>query len=504
MKNRFAYLRENKKIIFTALGISAACFILLKLMYPLPDMFPDSLSYILWAKMDYEFQFRPVGYSRFLDFIHSYISESTMAVSVIQYLVFVVSCLFCFFSVDYLFRLPEKAKWILMVLLVFNPILVFQTNLIASDSLFCSLTVMWVTCCFWMVKQEKWWALAMQILLLYLAFRVRYTAMFYPFVAVIALLFFTRRIVYKVAGVLLTIGIIMAAKSKQEQAVFDVTGVRVFSGFSGWQLANNVLYYYDKIKVDTSEFPTMELKQVDMAVRYHYDSVDKGPGIGSAFMWSKASPLKRFSRYYMQRYHAAYFPVWFRVSVLYQEYATLLIKQDPGAFLKYYIYPNALNYFYPETEQLRKYDADKLTLDTTAANWFNLESRKLYTNVPGLQEKVIAIYPTLSLILNLVNITAIVIFAIRLLKGWKRIPVNIKGLFVTWTMFFFGYMFFSIFATVVTLRYMDPLYIMGFVMPAILLLYKPGDDETESTQQSVNPAPQPVAVAISTNKHKRK
>lgn len=504
MKNKFAYLGENKKILFTAIGISVACFTLLKRAYPLPDMFPDSLSYILWAKMNAVVQYRPVGYSRFLGYIHKYISEAPIAVSAVQYLLFLLSGLFCLFSVDFLFKLPEKAKWVLMVLLVFNPILIFQTNLIASDSLFCSLTVMWATCCFWIVKQEKWWALGMQILLLYLAFQVRYTALFYPFIAVTALLFFTRRIIYKAVGVLLTFGIIMAAKSKHEQAVYDVTGVKVFSGFSGWQLANNVLYYYDKIKVDSSKFPTTEMKQLDMAVRYHYDSVDKGPGIGSAFMWSRSSPLKRFTYYYMQRYRSAYFPMWFRVSVLYQEYATTLIKQDPGAFLKYYMYPNALNYFYPETEQLRKYDADNLTLDTSAANWFNLESRRLYTNVPGLQEKITAVYPALSLLLNLLNIGAIIVFAIRLVKNWRRVPVNVKGLFITWTMFFFGYMLFSIFATVVTLRYMDPLYILGFVMPAILLLYKPGRAEQAPAAQPVKAIPRRARAAKPSQKQKRK
>ncbi|MBX2904709.1 MAG: hypothetical protein KF744_01635 [Taibaiella sp.] len=504
MKDRLAYLKENRKLFFTAIGISVVCFTSLKLVYPLPDMFPDSLSYILWAKSEEVVQFRPVGYSRFLAYIHYFISESPMAVSAFQYLLFMISGLFCLFSVDYLFKLPVKAKWILMVLLMFNPILIFQTNLIASDSLFCSLSVMWITCCFWIVKQEKWWALALQIVLLYLAFQVRYTALFYPFIAVTALLFFTRRIGYKIVGVLLTFGIILAAKSRQEQAVYDVTGEKVFSGFSGWQLANNVLYYYKKIHVDTMKFPTGEMRLLDQAVRYHYDSVDKGPGIGSAFMWSRRSPLKRFNMYYVKRYKSSYFPMWFKVSVLYQDYAVNLIKQDPGAFLKYYMYPNTLNYFYPETEQLRSYDADRLMLDTSSASWFSLERRRLYTTVPGLQDDVITLYPALSLLLNLLNIGAILVFVVRLVKNWRRVPGNVKGLFVTWTMYFFGYMAFSIFATVVTLRYMDPLYILGFVMPVILLLYKPGEAQPEPEPEPVKAVPQPAVAAKPQRKQKRK
>jgi len=62
-------------------------------------------------------------------------------------------------------------------------------------------------------------------------------------------------------------------------------------------------------------------------------------------------------------------------------------------------------------------------------------------------------------------------FLIWLAPVWRRTPDYIKGLYITWAVFYFAYFGFSVFATVVTLRYMDPIYVMGFIVPAVLLGY---------------------------------
>ena len=183
--NFISYLRGQKLLLIVAGCLSVVLYPLLRYCYPLPDLFVDSVNYVLWAQYDLPVAYRPVGYSVFLQLVHG-VSESSGAVVFAQYLLFVLSSVFFFFSVDYLFGLPKKLALPILVVILCNPILLFQSNLISSDSLFCSLTIVWLTTCLWIVKRPGWWPLIAQLLFLSLAFRVRYIAMFFPVVAIVA------------------------------------------------------------------------------------------------------------------------------------------------------------------------------------------------------------------------------------------------------------------------------------------------------------------------------
>ncbi len=504
------YLQANKKMLLVALSIATACYAILRILFPMPDFFADSLSYISWARLNTPVQYRPTGYSTFLRFIREYISQSDSAVVLIQYLLFVLAGLFCFTSIDYLFGLKKKVKWPLLVLLIVNPILIFQTNMIMSDSIFCSLTVIWFSLCLWAMRTQKWGFLALQIAVLYVTFCIRYTAMFYPAIGVTVFALFTTRTFYRIAGTFLTIIVIMTAVYQQQNAVEHDTGVRVFSGFSGWQLANNVLYYYKRLDIDTNAFPSLELKNIDKTVKLYIDSVVKKDSIGSVYMWDRKSPLKVVQYTYMRMSRQRYFPQWFATSVALNEYATYLIKRDPGAFLKYFILPNTRNFFYPEHELLEKYDVGNTKLDRFAKEWFGYETDVLYCRFPGFEKNVMRFYPALSFILNILNIGTILLFFVRLIRNWKRTALSVKGMFFGWSIFYFGYMAFSISATVVTLRYMDPLYVLGLAMPAFLIFYKPGESEaiTDIPEPSdtipVNTEPAAIAHKQASTKRSKK
>jgi len=465
------HLEGQKKMLVVAGGASVICFALLKFCFPLPDFFVDSLNYIIWTRSRTVVEYRPIGYSLFLKFLHNNISESITAVVVVHYLLFLLSSLFCFFSFDYLYGIPQKLRWPAFLLIVFNPILIIQTNLISSDSLFCSLTVCWLTACLWIIKQHRWWALVVQIVFLYCSFQVRYTALFFPLVAVIAFVASGARIGYKILGIVFTVLVIYVAINKQADAVEKVTGTRVFSGFSGWQLANNVLYYYKKIKVDTNTLPNTETVVVDRFVRHYIDSVQKNDSIGSVYIWDKVSPLKMYVYYRSSRDHMKYFPEWVAASVTYSDYASSIIKGNPMAFLNYFILPNTKNFFYPEPEMLYNYNCSNTVLDSFAQNWYHFDSKTLSCRYPVLQKNIVRVYPFFSLLLNVFNIGVIFMFLIWLAPVWRRTPDYIKGLYITWAVFYFAYFGFSVFATVVTLRYMDPIYVMGFIVPAVLLGY---------------------------------
>ena len=100
--------------------------------------------------------------------------------------------------------------------------------------------------------------------------------------------------------------------------------------------------------------------------------------------------------------------------------------------------------------------------------WFGFGSEHLDCTYPVLQSTVISIYPALSLALNLLNIAAILFFLVRVVPVWKSVSQEDKGLLVVWGLFFTGYMAFSIFASAVNLRFLDYLFVTGYIMPFVL------------------------------------
>ncbi len=467
--NFLTYLRGQKLLLIVAGCLTAALYPLLRYCYPLPDFFVDSVNYVLWAQYDLAVAYRPVGYSVFLQLVHR-VSGSAGAVVFAQYLLFVLSSLFFFFSVDHLFGLPKKLALPILAVLLCNPILLFQSNLISSDSLFCSLTIVWLTTCFWIVMRPGWWALVVQLLFLYLAFRVRYTAMFFPVVAIVAIIECSAKNHYKLIGMGLTIAVISLTVWQQKKATLQYTNTDVFSGFAGWQIANNALYCYPYISLQREDLPNREMQLVDFAVKKYIDSVQKGNGVGYVYLWDKRSPLKKYLNLCANRNHTDYLISWFNASVTLNDYGWYIVRHYPGAFMRHFIVPNSVNYFYPATEALGNYDYTNIKLPAETMAWFGFRSEHLDCTFPVLQSTVIGIYPALSLLLNLLNIAAILFFLLRAVPVWGRVTQGDKGLFLVWSLFFTGYMAFSIFASAVNLRFMDYLFVTGYIMPFVLFM----------------------------------
>ncbi len=460
-------------MLAAAMAISLVCFVILRLCFPTPDFFIDSTNYVNWAYYDVALNYRPVGYSKFLRLVHEYVSGSIVAVAAVQYLLFLVSTLFCFFSIDHLFHLQKKVRWVVFILLVFNPVLIFQTNLISSDGVFCSLTVLWFTSCLWIASRQQWWALLAQVGLLYMCFAVRYTALFYPVIAVLVFVLCARKLLYRITGIVLTIYVMMHAVEKQENLMKEQTGVKVFSGFSGWQLANNVLYYHKKIKVDTADLYSPEMKAIYNVVNVFIDSVDRKDSVGCVYMWDKKSPLKVLA--YMRMYSAkqAYFPSWVYTSVYFGEYAGIIIKQQPWAYVRYFMLPNAKEYFYPPLEVVGSYNSTSCVLDTITMKWYGIKDSTLTCRAPGVQRYTMSVYPAVTLLLHLASLFATCIFLVRAVRARHTIGRDVVAMFVAWFMFYFGYMGFSIIAAPVYMRLVDPVYILCIVMPAALLSFRP-------------------------------
>ena len=465
------YVWAQKKLIAAWLLASAVLFVLLKILFPYPDFFFDSFTYVQEAATEsHGFGFRPQGYPEFLYLLHILYPSAGLVV-LIQYLLFTSSTLFFVLSSRYLYSVSTRQNNWLLGLTLLNPMLLFIANLVSSDSLFCSLTVLWFTSLLWIVRKPGWVNIVVHILLLFACLHTRYIALFYFAISITAFIVANGTWFFRISGIAMSILVVYGYVAWQEHKIEDQFQVQTFSGFANWQVANNVLCYYKKLDVAPSDLPTEETKMIDLYVKRWIDSSYKDGQLGTEYMWDKKSPLKIYTTMKGRVEHEKYFYEWIRCSKDIGDYGRTLIKNNPTAYVKYFMIPNFRNFLVPDLEALGNYNYYNLTVTRECMDWYQLDTDFLSCRVLHLEEKLMFLFPYLNGLLNLLNIGFIFFFLSRNLKRWKSLGKDVRALFVVWTCFYLGYMFFSIASAYVVFRYLDVVFILGVVIPVILYPY---------------------------------
>lgn len=473
----FHYLfktKANFRLLLLALAINIICFIIYKLLFPFPAFYSDSHGYIYAAANNAKVYYRPWGYAYFLKLIHSFSDSHTWFVAT-QFLLLFLASIFCFFSTDFLFRFKNsKIKYISWALISFNPILLVLANHVGSDALFTSLSIIWFISLLWIIKKQSWWALLAQVILLYLCFSTRYNALCYPIITVLAFFLVSKASLhYKIVGSLTSVLIIFATYQSIKKDTERVTHAEVFAGFSGWQMANNALFLYKHIDTSELKFEDPELKMLNKVVQMYIDSlpqkdlsdINRGKMTSSIFMWNKNSPLKRYTFYYCRAYKISYFVAWYQVSILFSSYAKQIILQNPYKYLRYYILNNAGYFIIPDPEVLQKYNKDVTELPAVTCKWFKLKSTDITAKAPEIQSFITIIYNYLH---AFVVIFSLIVPALYLYRQ-KKIAGKWQKTFIApallWYLFFLGNAAFSIFASIITLRYEVSWFVLVLCLP---------------------------------------
>jgi hypothetical protein len=484
----------NKKYLLAALVGIVAQFIVFKILYPFPDFYTDSYTYINVALNHWEVSFRPLGYSQALAFVHSINSSATFLVFV-QYLLLQLAGLLLFFSVRFFFNLQKAPAVILFVFLLFNPVSIYISNFVLSDAFFISLSLLWFTLLLWIVHRPSWYHVVLQAVLLILIFKLRYTALYYPVIAALAFLLCRRNLLFKLSGIALGILLIFIEVRNTKDTNERVTGTSVFSGFSGWQMANNALHIYPYIKVDTTDFPSPEFKDINWFVARHFDTAGAAirrnpPVLTTDYMWGARdkTPLKQYMFYYAQKAQfTKYLDAWVGVSPIYNDYGTYLIRKYPSAFAKYFIWPNVKAYFMPDLEIPQTYNNGKDSVNEEVQNWFDWTNTHVTSVSKDLQGKILQPFPYLSTIINFVFLAAIGwLLAVR--KKLKVNPMLIKTLLLVLAFGTINFAF-SVSASPIVFRYLLlPMYIfitfLVVILPLLINRY--------FTFKSILPASSPV------------
>lgn len=459
---RFVF-REKGKYLLVAIPALILQFIFFKLLYPFPDFISDSYSYIDTVLEHLDVNLWPIGYSRFIAALHASSPSDTFLVGV-QYFSLQAALLLFFYTLLWFYRPARNTSNIIFVLLFFNPLFLYLSNCVLSDALFNTLSLLWWVQFIWMLHRPKFYQLFILAGLLGLAFTLRYTAMYYPVVAIVAFALSAHPLKWKILGSALGVLVMIPFILSTQQKTKEQTGTAEFSVFGGWQLANNAMYMYDHIEVDSTRLPPAT-RALDRMTRQYFKAIppeyrELDPFPGTFFIKMPNAPLKV---YMLMRYTfkdaEGQFKAWGMVSPIYKEYGSWLIRHYPFSFARYYLWLNTKNYFVPHLEKFGTYNIEMDSVWPSAQVWFQYKTPAVHSVSKTLQGTIFAIYPPAFMLINIYFIGAFLwLWCTKRLGRFDPLFRETLWLLAAFWVMNFA---FSIFATPVVLRYQ--------VLPLILL-----------------------------------
>jgi len=412
--------RQNRLILYLSATAIIIQFTVFKYLYPFANyIHGDSFSYLDSAFNNSTIATYPIGYSKFLRLV-SVFAKPDLALVGIQYLLIQCSMLFFLYTLFYFYKAGRVVQRILLCFMVFNPLLLHMGNMVSSDGLFLALSITWFALLLWIVYKPSNKVICWHAIVLFAAFTVRYNALIYPFIALVAFVLSKLSLRKKVIGMGLGLLLIAWFVVLSMFQFKKLTGYWQFSPFSGWQLANNALYAYREVdSADRKPVPA-KFRALDNRVRKFYDR-NHDLDIGDAstfFMWASWLPLMQYRDSLFQKDSSATeFKKWASMGPFYSSYGSYIIKKYPLQFLHYFVLPNSLRYFLPPVEYLGDYNWGYTTVPKSAVNWFGYTNNRVKTRMKS--SKVLILQP----FQYLVGITNLILFLMflsyLLLKGWQ-------------------------------------------------------------------------------------
>lgn len=450
--------RRNCTIIWIAAVTIVLQFSVFKYLYPFASyIHDDSFTYMLAARDNLSINDYLIGYSKFLR-ISSVFTRSDSVLVAFQYLCIQISALFCLFTIFYFYRVSKSVQIVLICFMVFNPLFLHLANLVSSDCLFVALSLTWFSLLLWIIHRPSNNVIIWHAVVLFLAFTVRYNALIYPFIACLAFYLSPMRIGRKLLGLgagLALCGLVIIDTSYEYK---KLTGFFQYSPFSGWQLTNNAMYAYRYVNKKERKPVPKQFRMLDNMIREYFDStrdVVRNPQetimASTIYMWDdRFTPFQYQYRVFKGDTVSSGLKKWASMGPLYKSYGLYIIKLYPWKYIRYFVWPNCYKYFAPPLEFLEHYNSGKSRVPTMAKDWFGYNSRQIFTRTDGGPILILAIYPILSGIINVVMLLGL--FAFSLLNGLSEDKLFRKGLLLGGSVWLLNAGF-TIFASPAALRF---------------------------------------------------
>jgi hypothetical protein len=455
------YLREfrqNKYLLWLIPAALVIQFAIFKYLYPYASyIHGDSFSYITAAYNNQSINTYPIGYSKFLRLFSVFAKPDYFLVT-FQYLFIQCSALFLLFTIFYFYKPGKLAQYVLLGFMMLNPLFLHLANLVSSDCLFVGLSLIWFSLLLWIIHQPSRSIIIWHAIVLFIAFTVRYNAIVYPLIAILAFWISGLPIRKKITGVLaaaLLCGLFVCFKSYQYK---KLTGHWQFSPFTGWLMANNAMYAFRYVDSAERKPSPKKFQALDNMVRKYFDSTRnpfKHPQellvASTAYMWTKKLTLYKYrDSLLINDTISNEFKRWASMGPFYKQYGFYIIKKYPWHFAQYYLGPNALKYYTPPLEFLGEYNSGEDTVTKMARVWFGYRNQKVKTRLKENEVWSLNFYPILSGIINAVMLCTLIYFLI--LKGWNSHILFSKGILIG-SVFWLLNAAFTIFVSSAALRF---------------------------------------------------
>lgn len=489
--------RENTWYVRIAIAAIIIQLIVFKYLYPYAGFINgDSYVYIETAYHNLSVNTYPIGYSMFLRFFSIFSKSDTILVS-FQYIFIQVSMFTFIFTLFYFYKPAKFTKILLYGFMLFNPVFLYLANYISSDAFFLSLSLIWFTQLFWIINFPTNRLILLNAFTLFILFTVRYNALFYPVIAILALFQGRSMTWHKIGGLtisLLLIGIFIQFSSNK---YYKLTGHQQFTPFAGWQSANNAMYAYRFVDSAHLKKAPKNLEQLDRMVRTYFDTTKdtrKYPQealiASTVYMWAPNSPLSLYMEsQFKADTTASPLKKWAAVAPLMGDYGSFLIRSYPNEYLKYYLIPNALKYYAPPVEFLSSYSTGVDSVNLLGKIWFGYKTNKLKSYFKDYSVNILNFYPVLTGVMNVVLLFSLISFLI--LKGYKKYPRLKNGMLLVVALWIIN-LGFSVFASPIALRFQLFPILISFSFTFFLMEYlikaanSEGITKTETAPTMIN------------------
>lgn len=466
--------KVNRFVLAIAIILIICEFSVFKYFYPYASFINgDSYSYILSAFYNLRADTYPIGYAKFLRLFSVFSFNDTSLVA-FQFFLIQASLIGFEFTMFYFY---EPRFWIKVIIVAFcsiNPVFLFLSNYVSSDSLFLGLSIFWFTLLIWIIHRPTLRLIIIHAIVISIAFMVRYNALFYPMIAIFAFFISRKAIPLKIMGLSMTFVLIFLYINFTTNQFKRISGISQFSPFSGWQMANNALYAYRFIDSSQRKQLPARFKTLDQDVRNYFDStrdLKKHPQemlkASTIYMWDPRSPLVIFENKY-KKYDSTVGELkrWANVGPLYKDYGQTLIKAYPYTYLEYYLWPNFLKYYVPPVEFLQNYSTGVDSVPEIAKQWFWYRTNKLKYRTKDMSVSMLNYYPILLGTTNVIFMAMSIAFIF--LGGMKASHLIFK-VWICAALFWGANLIFSVFASPIALRFQLFPFVLTFILDFLLL-----------------------------------
>jgi len=453
---RFIISKENKIWFILSFLVSVIYFYTSNKLFPFPNLYSDSFTYIECANKHYPINFRPVEYSRFIEFFKQF-SDTHIALVLAQFVLYSISNIFLLFTFTYFIKLSKLSKIALFIFLFINPIYIITSNGILSDPFFSSIAVIWFSISIWLLCKPNWLLFILQILTTILLFKLRYHGVIFPVLFITTCFFIPYNNWLKALFVLINIFTIYLIVKETTDLNEEYTNTKTFSAFSGWQMANNAIFVLQnkEAAIDTSAFEDIDdtrFKDFSVYLKKYLDTV-KHPiiplTVDATYIWNTASPLKKYLEVYLQKHETefvkneknqvSYFEIWQAMGPIYNKVGEEVIMHHPILYFKNFIAPNLSAYFKPDLEAYQEYCANTDTIQKSVTNYYHFTNTKINKQSKEIYNKIIAPFPSLFIISNILFFISIITYIFLFWRKWDDVFIKILAHFSLSYLFNLGF-----------------------------------------------------------------